>query len=331
MSEGEQSDIVISTRIRLARNSADYPFPSRLDKNQKAEIAEKVKSAVFENDNGNQYNYTDMKSLNRHQAVSLAERHLISAEFASVIDGSGLILSDDESVSIMICEEDHIRLQTMQSGLNLESAYEKADALDRILEKKMNYAFDERLGYLTASPANLGTAMRASVFLHLPALTFSGQIPILSTTVSKLGLSISGVYGNRNHPLGEIYQVSNKITLGITEKTAITNLNSIILQLVNQERSSAEREIKNPVLEDKIYRALGILKTARLISTDEFMTLISYVRLGSSLGLCDISAQTLNRLIIETQPATITSFYDNIDSVTARDAKRAEIVREAIN
>lgn len=325
---GNQSDVVISTRVRLARNIEEYPFPSRLDREGMAKVNELVKCAVFESEEGKDFSYIDMGTLTRHQAVSLAERHLISAEFASVKEGSGLIISPDESFSIMICEEDHVRLQVMKSGLALEEAYGQADGIDSVLDDKLGYAFDERIGYMTSYPTNLGTAMRASVFLHLPALTFSSQITALANTISKLGLSINGAYGHRNQPLGDIYQVSNRITLGITEKTAIANLKSITQQLANQERNAAAREIKNPALEDKIYRAMGILQSARLIRYDEFMELISFVRLGISCGLIDIPVEKINALIIEMQPATISASYDNIDTITARDAKRAEIVRE---
>lgn len=327
--KGSEGDIVLSTRIRLARNLDDFPFPSRLTAEGKSKVNSLVRSALFESD-GNDFSCIDMNSLTKLQAISLAERHLISPEFASSHKDSALLLTEDESISIMLCEEDHIKLQVMKPGLALEEAYEQADKIDRILDSKLKYAFDERLGYLTSYPTNLGTAMRASVLLHLPALTACGQMSGLASTVSKLGLNICGAYGNRTQPVGDIYQVSNQITLGITEETAISNLKSIVLQLVARERAAAENTVKAPAEEDKIFRALGILQNARLLSGNEFMELISKLRFGAASGIIDIPVEKLNALIIDMQPATLSVAYENIDSVTARDALRAEKVREAV-
>lgn len=328
--KGDQGDIVLSTRIRLARNLNEFPFPCRLDAEGRTKVNELVKSAVFENDSKD-FSYIEMKDLSRIQAVSLAERHLISPEFASKKDGSALILSEDESVSIMLCEEDHIRLQVMKAGLALEEAYDTADKLDSMLDGRLDYAFDERIGYLTQCPTNLGTAMRASVMLHLPALTRCGQISRLANTVSKLGLTIRGAYGEGSRASGDIYQISNQVTLGITEETAIANLKSIVLQLVAQERAAAAEIIKNPAEEDKIFRALGVLKNARLLSTDEFMELISVVRLGAARGLIDTELEKINELIVSMQPATISAADETVSGPAARDAARAKAVREAIN
>ena len=327
--KGDQGDIVISTRIRLARNLNEYPFPSKLDTVGKDKVNSLVKSTLFESDNAG-LSYIEMKDLSRIQAVSLAERHLISPEFAVKKDGSALILSDDESVSIMLCEEDHIRLQVMKSGLALEEAYDIANKLDNVIDAKLDYAFDERIGYLTQCPTNLGTAMRASVMLHLPALTRCGQITRLSNTVSKLGLTIRGANGEGSQPRGDMYQISNQITLGITEETAIANLKSIVLQLVAQERAAAAEMIKNPAEEDKIFRALGVLRNARLLSTDEFMELISVVRLGAARGLIDVSVEKINELIVNMQPATVSAANEDATNPTARDAVRAKAVREAL-
>lgn len=327
--KGDQGDVVISTRIRLARNLDDFPFPAKLDIGGKNKVNSLVKSILFENDRKD-FSYIEMKDLSRLQAVSLAERHLISPEFASKKDGSALVLSSDDSVSIMLCEEDHIRLQVMKSGLALEEAYDIADKLDSMIDGKVKYAFDERIGYLTQCPTNLGTAMRASVMLHLPALTRCGQMTRLSNTVSKLGLTIRGANGEGSQPRGDMYQISNQITLGITEETAIANLKSIVLQLVAQERAAAAEMVKNPAEEDKIFRALGVLKNARLLSTDEFMELISVIRLGAARGLIDTPLEKINELIVNMQPATISAGNSEASSPAARDAARATAVREAL-
>lgn len=327
--KGDQGDVVLSTRIRLARNLDEYPFPCRLDLDGKNKVNTLVKSVLFENDSNN-FSFIEMKDLTRQQAVSFAERHLISPEFAAKKDGSALIISSDESVSIMLCEEDHIRLQVMKAGLALEEAFDIADKIDNVLDAKLKYAFDERIGYLTQCPTNLGTAMRASVMLHLPALTRCGQISRLANTVSKLGLTIRGAYGEGTQPGGDIYQISNQITLGITEETAIANLKSIVLQLVAQERAAAAEMIKNPVEEDKIFRALGVLRNARLLSTDEFMELISVVRLGAARGVLETNLEKLNELIVSMQPATVSVMNANADTPSQRDVVRAAAVREAL-
>ncbi len=327
--KGDQGDVVLSTRIRLARNLEEFPFPSRLDAEGKNRVNTLVKTALFENDT-NGFSYIEMKDITRRQAVSLAERHLISPEFAAKKDGSALMLSEDESVSIMLCEEDHIRLQVMKAGLALEEAFDIADKLDSLLDSRLNYAFDERIGYLTACPTNLGTAMRASVMLHLPALTRCGQISRLANTVSKLGLTIRGAYGEGSRASGDIYQISNQITLGITEETAIANLKSIVLQLVGQERAAAAKMVKNPADEDKIFRAYGLLKYARLLSTEELMELISLVRLGAARGILDVNIEKLNELIVNMQPATVSAANENADTAPARDKIRADAVRKAL-
>ncbi len=327
--KGDQGDVVLSTRIRLARNLDEIPFPARLDVAGKNKVNSLVKSALFENDSKD-FSYIEMKDLSRRQAVSLAERHLISPEFAAKKDGSALMLSGDESVSIMLCEEDHIRLQVMKAGLALEEAFDIADKLDSLLDSRLNYAFDERIGYLTACPTNLGTAMRASVMLHLPALTRCGQISRLANTVSKLGLTIRGAYGEGSRSSGDIYQISNQITLGITEETAIANLKSIVLQLVSQERAAAAKMVKNAADEDKIFRAYGILRNARLLTTQEFMELVSLVRLGAARGILDVNIEKINELIVNMQPATVSATNENAETAAARDAVRAAAVREAL-
>ncbi len=327
--KGDQGDVVLSTRIRLARNLDEFPFPSRLDAEGKNRVNSLIKTALFENDSKD-FSYIEMKDLTRRQAVSFAERHLISPEFAAKKDGSALMLSGDEGVSIMLCEEDHIRLQVMKAGLALEEAFDIADKLDSLLDSRLSYAFDDRIGYLTACPTNLGTAMRASVMLHLPALTRCGQISRLASTVSKLGLTIRGAYGEGSRATGDIYQISNQITLGITEETAIANLKSIVLQLVGQERAAAAKMVKNPADEDKIFRAYGILKHARLLTTDEFMELASLVRLGAARGILDVNIEKINELIVNMQPATVSAANENADTAPERDKIRAAAVREAL-
>lgn len=325
--EGDHNDIVISTRIRIARNLADYPFPVRLDNKSKIEVNEKIRDALDGKEN---LTYTELKTLTRSQTVSLAERHLISPEFASNSDARALLMSDNEDISIMLCEEDHIRIQVMKSGLALKEAYELADKIDTEINQSLKYAFDEKLGYLTQCPANLGTGMRASVMLHLPALTAKGQIGSLASTVSKLGLTIRGAYGEGMSAMGDLYQLSNQVSLGISEKSAIDNLKTITLQLAAQERAAREETSKSIETEDAVFRAYGILKSARILSTKEFMSLISKVRLGAVLGLIKTDLKTINELMVSMQPATINAFVGKTLSLEERDVERAKIVRERL-
>lgn len=329
--KGEQGDIVMSTRVRLARNLEEYPFPCRLDTAGKTKVNEKVRDVLISCAPDLGLHYITMDSLSREQAISLAERHLISPEFASVREGRALMLNEDETISIMLCEEDHIRLQVMKAGLALMDCYVLADKIDSALDKKLDFAFDDRLGYLTQCPTNLGTAMRASVMLHLPALRRSGQLAVLSSTISKLGLILRGAYGEGTESRGDIYQLSNQITLGITEQAAIENLQSITRQLVTQERAAAERLSTNIAIQDKIYRALGILQNARMLTTDEFMDLASLVRMGAARGILDIPIEKINELLVNMQPATISAANGKHLDSEQRDSLRAETVREALN
>ena len=325
--EGDHNDIVISTRIRIARNLADYPFPVRLDNKSKIEVNEKIRDALDGKEN---LTYTELKTLTRSQIVSLAERHLISPEFASNSDARALLMSDNEDISIMLCEEDHIRIQVMKSGLALKEAYELADKIDTEINQSLKYAFDEKLGYLTQCPTNLGTGMRASVMLHLPALTAKGQIGSLASTVSKLGLTIRGAYGEGMSAMGDLYLLSNQVSLGISEKSAIDNLKTITLQLAAQERAAREEASKSIETEDAVFRAYGILKSARILSTKEFMSLISKVRLGAVLGMIKTDLKTINELMVSMQPATINAFVGKTLSLEERDVERAKIVRERL-
>ncbi len=327
LGEGEQNDVVLSTRIRLARNLEDYPFPARLDTKTRVHVNEIVRDAIPKSEG---LHYVEMKTLTQAQIVSLAEKHVISPEFASSANGRALLLSDSENISIMLNEEDHIRLQVMTPGLALSQAYEIADRLDNEINEKVRFAFDERLGYLTQCPTNIGTGMRASVMLHLPALTATRRMGTLASTVSKLGLTIRGAYGEGSAPMGDLYQLSNQVTLGISEKAAIENLKTIVLQLAAQERAARAELVKTVESEDAIYRAYGLLKSARLLDTKEFMELISKVRLGAVGGVLDVDRKVIDELMVSLQPASINAQVGKTLTARERDMERAKIVRERL-
>lgn len=327
---GEQSDIVVSTRIRLARNLNEYPFPNKLNTKSRTALNNIIKDAV-ETDNKFDLRFVEMKSLARFEAASMAERHIISPEFASDADGRALLISKDEDICIMLNEEDHIRIQIMKSGFALDEAYAVADEIDDLLGSKLEYAFDERIGYLTQCPTNLGTGMRASVMLHLPALTMNGQIHKLINTISKLGLTFRGAFGEGTKATGDMYQLSNQITLGISEEFAIRNLKAITLQLCANERAAREELLKSIDTEDAIYRAYGTLKWARLLSTQELMDNLSLVRLGSVAGKISVPIETLNELMISMQPASINVMAAQKLDEKERDTIRATKVRNRLS
>ena len=320
------SSVVISTRVRLARNLKGYPFPCKLSQQGREEVIEKVRDAVK---NGNSvladdFSYIKMSALDPAQSVSLVERRLVSPEFISDSEGRALLLSSDEALSIMLNEEDHIRLQVITKGLSLEQAYDTADKLDTLL--------DERLGYLTQCPTNLGTGMRASVMLHLPALEKSRAISRIAGTLSKLGLTIRGAHGEGTEPKGALYQLSNQVTLGISEKAAIENLKNITAQLVAQEEQARERLCKSDEVRDTIARSLGILKYALVISHDEALKLLSNVRLGVVSGqITEIGVDVIDKLMTDVEPATLSVNAKKSLSPHERDIERAKLIKQTID
>ena len=326
------SDVVISTRIRFARNLKDYPFPCRLSEDKKRKVASIIKEAVLEGHSAisDRFKYIQMSELTQEEAVSLVERHLVSTEFISGRQGRGLLLLNDESVSIMINEEDHVRIQVINRGMKLNETYELADKIDTLLDERLDFAFDEKLGYLTQCPTNIGTGMRASLMLHLPALQESGAMGKIAASLSKLGIVIRGLYGENTDPSGAIYQLSNQVTLGITEQEAIKNLHDIAMQLVAQERNTREQLSENINMLDSIYRSYGILSYAKLISNSECMKLLSNVRFGVEMGCFEIDFDTLDRLFIEIQPATLMKNIGKKLTPAERDHIRAELVRTAL-
>ena len=277
--------------------------------------------------------FIEMDTLSEINRYAFVERHAISREFAKQPQHRLLCLSEDESVSIMVNEEDHLRIQVMANGLNLSTAYELCNQMDDALDEKLDFAFDEKLGYLTTCPTNLGTGLRASVMVHLPALEKSGLMNQLTGTINKLGLTIRGTYGEGSKVLGSIYQISNQITLGITEQDAIQNLESIVLQVIENEKRARESLLKEKHrLEDFVFRSLGVLRYARMLTSKEFFEEISNVRLGISLGIIhDVEISRLNRLMTLTGTASVCEREGRELSPEERDLKRAGIVRNYIS
>lgn len=324
------NDVLISTRIRLARNLKDFPFPCKLNSQGREKVIEKVRDAVKKSNSpvASDFSFIKMSELTSSQSVSLVEKRLVSPEFISDTDGRALLISKDECFSIMINEEDHIRLQVITKGLSLEQAYDTADKLDTLLDENLDFAFDEKLGYLTQCPTNLGTGMRASVMLHLPALEKSRAINRIAGNLSKLGLTIRGAHGEGTEPKGALYQLSNQVTLGISEKAAIENLKNITEQLIAQENQARERLCSSIDIQDAISRSLGILRSALVISHDEALKLLSNVRLGIvSKQITDVSTETIDKLMLAVEPATLTVSLNKNLSAHDRDIERAKLIR----
>ena len=328
--EAKDSDIIVSTRIRLARNLAKYPFPQTISKEQKDEVLEKVKDAVLNSNStlSKEFSLIKMQDLTPIKRQSLAEKHLISREMAE--DGEGFVfLSKDENMSIMLMEEDHIRLQVILGGSQLKKAWELANRIDDVLEENLTYAFSEKFGYLTSCPTNTGTGMRASVMMHLPALTLTGNINKIISQASALGLTVRGLYGEGSKAYGNLYQISNQITLGISEDEIIEKLINISTQIEKHEKESEKAIKNNDSVCDKLWRSYGTLKFARSITSKEAKALLSDVILGENMGIIDIKGKKpKTELIVESEPALIMS--DDSLTPEERDKKRAEFLRENV-
>ena len=324
---GPEGDVVLSTRVRLARNLADMPFTARLTEDGKRQVCESVRQAAQELA---QLSWLDMTQVPRLQAASMAERRLISAQFAAQEPGTALLMQDNERVAIMLCEEDHIRLQALSPGLALNETYETADQIDTVLNRKLDYAFHDTLGYLTQCPTNLGTAMRASVLLHLTALAALNRVSRLGESISKLGLTIRGAFGEGSGADGALFQLSNQVTLGIAEAQALENLQAITLQIAEAERNACTELLQQPAWENKLWRAYGICKYARSLESGEAIELLGLLRMGAAQQLLPIKLEALNALMAEIQPATL-SVTQNIERTEERDQARAAMIREALS
>lgn len=329
---GPDGDIVISTRVRLARNIAEYPFPGRMSEAQEKRLLDSVAEALVSSAGGAEFTLTDLNSISALEAQALVERHLISPELARGQSPRGVVFSRDESISVMINEEDHIRIQVMGAGLCLDDCWQRAGQVDDLLEGGFRFAFDDRLGYLTHCPTNLGTGLRASVMLHLPALTETGEIRKLISACGKLGFAVRGLYGEGSSATGAIYQVSNQLTLGLSEEDIIKKLSDAVGNIITSEKNlRAQLSARDPELfADRAWRSAGILATARIMDSTESAERLSELRTGISMGIIGgIDIAVLNRLAWETQPACIS--LAGGESARERDKLRAELLRRAVS
>jgi len=331
---GPESDIVISSRIRLARNLADFPFISRATDQDRARIEKALRDAIPDTENGAKMLYVDVEQLGPVDRQFLVERHLISREHAESQGARAVVIDPAETLSVMINEEDHLRIQVLFSGLNLTKAWELINRVDDRIESKVTYAFHPRLGYLTACPTNVGTGMRVSVMLHLPALVLTRQIDKVFRSLQKISLAVRGLYGEGSQAMGDFYQISNQVTLGKSEERLIKDVVDIVPKIIEYERTARQFLIKESQenLHDRVSRAYGILRTAQTISSEETMHLLSSVRMGVNLGLIDdLEIPTINELFLKTQPAHLQKLTGAELDTADRNIERARFLRRHLN
>lgn len=331
---GPHDRIVLSSRVRLARNLRQLPFPGFAKKHQRIAALQTIRPAVESLPVMADAFSATMDSLTNLNKQILVERHLISREHAAKTTGSGFVLNKEESLCVMINEEDHLRMQSLQPGLQIREAWQAVDQMDSALEKKLDYAYSPELGYLTACPTNLGTGIRVSAMLHLPALVLSEQINQIVQAVNKLGLAVRGLYGEGTEALGNVFQVSNQMTLGETETDIVERLNKVLAQLIEHEENARATllEKKTKTVFNHIGRAYGILANAHSISSKESMNLLSLMRLGFDLGLfLGVDRFLVDELFITTQPAHLQKKYSEKLTAEERDFLRADMMRERLS
>jgi len=331
---GPESDIVISTRIRLARNLANFPFISRLDDNDRQEIERTFRERVVDRKTAGDLTYTDVDQLDDLDRQFLVERQLISREHADAVGVRAVAIDRDEQVSLMINEEDHLRIQVMHSGLDLEGTWKQIDQIDDRIEEQVTYAFSDKLGYLTACPTKVGTGMRVSVMLHLPALAITKQIEKVFRSLQKINLAVRGLYGEGSQAMGDFYQISNQLTLGRGEEELLGQVGDVVPQIIEYERHARDVLVRESqeTLHDRVSRAYGILRNAQTISSEETMHLLSRVRMGVNLKLIpDLEIPTINKLFIHTQPAHLQKLRGEELDTADRNVERASYLRRHLN
>mgnify|MGYP004644578827 FL=1 len=327
LEDGKDSDVVVSSRVRIARNIAGKKFVSTASDEELKDVLMTIKNSNIDSD----LHFINLSDLDELMKNSLVEKRVISRDLLEMKE-TGILLNDAEDISIMINEEDHLRIQVMKPGFNLDEALSDAIKVDEKISSKINYAYNDKYGFLTACPTNLGTGLRASVMLHLPALRLSGKIEKVLEVVNKVNLNVRGVYGEGTEAIGDLYQVSNKISLGVTEEEIVENVKLIVQKLIEQERKAREY-LKNQgeTFEDRVSRTYGNLLYARKMTYSECAKLISIVRLGISMEIItEIDNEKLNKISILTKPATLQKYLKKELSAEERDIERAKVIKQII-
>jgi protein arginine kinase len=330
--DGPDSDIVISSRIRIARNLRPYSFPMLATNQQSKEVLDQVEEASKneELETISHFSFVHLSDLKELEKMVLVEKHLISPALANESRNGAVMLNDNESISVMINEEDHLRIQCMSPGFQIKEAWDMANQVDDIFESQLEYAFDEKRGYLTSCPTNVGTGIRASVMLHLPALVLTQQINRILSAITQVGLTVRGLYGEGSEAIGNLFQISNQITLGQSEEEIIENLYSVVRQIIEHERAAREKLLteSNYWIKDRVSRSFGILSHAVIIDSKEAAQRLSDVRLGVDLKIIiTVSENVLNELLVMTQPGFLQQDAGRKLTSDERDIRRAEMIR----
>ena len=331
---GPMSEIVISSRVRLARNISGYPYLSKCTRTQRQSLERKARETILAAGISSAMLYVDLESAPQIDRDLLVERHLISKPHAAAEGARGVAVSKDEDVAIMVNEEDHLRIQVLRSGLQLEEAWEQITKIDDALESKLDYSFHPRFGYMTACPTNLGTGIRVSVMLHLPALKLTGEIEKVFRAAKDMRLAVRGLYGEGTEATGDLYQISNQTTLGKAEDEIVSDFKHLVIpKIIDYEVHARKSLISNQsaALDDKVFRALGLLRSARLIASEETLFLLSHLRMGANLGrVKGIDLQMINELMLQTQPAHLQKIVGKKLEGDARRAARADYIRHRV-
>lgn len=331
----KNNDVVISSRIRLARNLKKFPFSPKLTDQQAVELVKEVKEAsvAMEGQSKKKFFSCNVDIMSDTDKTAMVERHIISPLLVEKKQNTGLILSEDEKISIMINEEDHLRIQSITGGMNIGEAFRTANEVDDITNEVLGFAYHEQYGYLTACPTNVGTGMRASYMVFLPALTAAGKIIKLGEELGQYGIALRGTYGEATKSVGSLYQISNQKTLGSTEREIIENLNRIVEQVMKQERRQREHMLTNNYdeIEDKVHRSYGVLKYAKLLSSSDAMALLAQLKLGMDMNMIHLGENyNVHELMMEIQPGNLQCNLDkNVGSVQ-RDKYRADYIRKKL-
>lgn len=332
LAQGNDGDVVLSCRVRLARNIKGVPFPAQASETDLSAVLAAARSAVdaLSKACSQEFICIDVEGLKEVERMVLVEKHLISPLHAANPRFRAVIVSADSSISIMVNEEDHFRIQVMKPGLDLSTVYEIANQIDDILEEKIDFAFDEDFGYLTACPTNIGTALRATAMLHMPGLVLSQQVDNMARAAAQVGLNVRGMYGEGSEVLGDIFQVSNQLAMGYSESELIDSMTDMVKQVASQERLTRKQLFEKSRLgiEDMIWRAYGVLSQARLLENTEAMNLYSKALLGVELGILPIKKEIIYQLMVCTRPNHILEYLFETDLPYSKDQLRANMARE---
>lgn len=333
--ENLDEDIILSSRVRLARNIKKYPFSNIISNEQSQMLLKDINEIFSENNFDENYNFIEINNLSDIDKYCMLENHTISPELLKKSKPSAALINGDDSVSVLVNEEDHLRIQTILPGNNIETALEKSNKIDDIIEEKTEYAFDKKYGYLTSCITNTGTGLRASFMIHIPMLEFSGQLRNIIPIIGKFGMTIRGIYGEGSEPIGSIYQISNQITLGKSETEIIEGLKSITEQIIQNENIIRENIIKSQKYSilDKVYRSYGILSNCKKISSKEAMSLLSDVRFGIMSGILDIKKPKLNifNIMMNIQPGNLQKNAKEVQTNIDMDCLRAKYINDMFN